>query len=238
VKSQDGKAILFTVRNQSGGCPWCAVQDVTFTNNIVRQTAGVFNMIACDYNHPSQRTERILIQNNLFYSIGGKLWGDTGSYGIFAAVNGGQLSSGGPHETILNLTFDHNTALPTKNILEMDIPPAATNFYFTNNLAATGTYGIFGSGQANGTPSIEKYLVSPVFKNNVLFGDRNTPYPAGFKLLASAKQVQFVDVAAGDLHLGPQSPYLKAGTNGTPVGVDFAALEKATDCVKKGVQCQ
>ncbi|MBI2122939.1 MAG: hypothetical protein HYT96_02125, partial [Armatimonadetes bacterium] len=34
--AQGGTAILFTVRNQDGGAPWSVVQDVTFTNNIVR----------------------------------------------------------------------------------------------------------------------------------------------------------------------------------------------------------
>ncbi|MGH9940157.1 MAG: hypothetical protein ACREAM_28280, partial [Blastocatellia bacterium] len=33
---QSGAAIVFTPRNQSGGSPWSVVQDVTFTNNIVR----------------------------------------------------------------------------------------------------------------------------------------------------------------------------------------------------------
>ena len=237
VKSQDGKAILFTVRNQSGNCAWCAVQDITFTNNIVRQTAGVFNMIAVDYNHPSKQTQRILIQNNEFYSIGGAQWGDTGSYGTFASVNGSHWP-GSQHYTIMDLVFDHNTALPTKNILEMDIPPAATNVRFTNNLMATGAYGIFGSGSGNGTPAIKKYIINPVFQKNVFFGDTQTQYPSGITLVGSLKAVRFVDVLAGNLRLRADSPYIKAGINGTAVGADFTQLENATRCVMSGVQCQ
>src|SRR5205085_12055824 len=35
-QAQNGYAVLFTVRNQDGGCPWCQVEDVRFRWNIVR----------------------------------------------------------------------------------------------------------------------------------------------------------------------------------------------------------
>ncbi|HKG22692.1 MAG TPA: hypothetical protein VKC34_12405, partial [Blastocatellia bacterium] len=39
VDGQNGTAILFTVRNQEGTAPWSVVEDVTFTNNVLRHTA-------------------------------------------------------------------------------------------------------------------------------------------------------------------------------------------------------
>ena len=36
---QPGYAIVFTVRNQDGGCPWCQVEQVDFEQNIVRHSA-------------------------------------------------------------------------------------------------------------------------------------------------------------------------------------------------------
>ncbi len=238
VKSQDGKAVLFTVRNQSGGCPWCTVQDITFTNNIVRQTAGVFNTIAADYNHPSQQLQSVLIENNLFYSIGGAQWGDTGGYGIFASVNGGQWP-GGPHYTILNMTFNHNTAFPTKDVLEMDIAPAATNLVFTNNLVASGSYGIFGSGYGTGTPAINQYLVSPTFNANVMAGAGAVgTYPTGVQLLSSISSIGFVNYSGNDFHLSTSSPYKNAGTDGKDMGADVDGIASKTSCVLKGVSCQ
>ena len=40
VDAQTGFGILFTVRNQEGTAPWSVVEDVSFTNNIVRRSAG------------------------------------------------------------------------------------------------------------------------------------------------------------------------------------------------------
>src|SRR5438105_9551765 len=45
---QDGLAILFTPRNQNGTAPWSTVQDVTFTNNIVRHSTGGINLMGWD----------------------------------------------------------------------------------------------------------------------------------------------------------------------------------------------
>src|SRR5215470_12905232 len=37
---QTGYAVLFTVRNQDGGCPWCEIRDVVFERNLVRHAGG------------------------------------------------------------------------------------------------------------------------------------------------------------------------------------------------------
>jgi hypothetical protein len=74
-QAQNGFAILFTVRNQDGAAPWAVVEDVTFTNNLVRHVAGGMNVLGRDDNHPSQQTRRIAIRNNLFVDVGGK-WGN------------------------------------------------------------------------------------------------------------------------------------------------------------------
>ena len=57
--------------------PWAAVRDITFTNNIVRHTAGAFNILGYDDTQPagSQITQRISIRNNLFYDITPAKWG-------------------------------------------------------------------------------------------------------------------------------------------------------------------
>ena len=71
--AQNGFAILFTVRNQDGGAPWSVVEDVTFSNNVVRHVGGGINILGRDDNHPSQQTRRIAIRNNVFLDVGGTL---------------------------------------------------------------------------------------------------------------------------------------------------------------------
>src|SRR5262249_39206743 len=53
-ESQNGFAILFTVRNQDGRATWSVVEDVTFAGNVVRHAANGINMHGRDDNYPSQ----------------------------------------------------------------------------------------------------------------------------------------------------------------------------------------
>ncbi|MGH9849754.1 MAG: hypothetical protein ACREBD_07825, partial [Blastocatellia bacterium] len=59
VDSQNGYGILFTVRNQDDTAPWSVVQDVTFTNNIVRRATGVFNILGTDNFNQSAQGRRL-----------------------------------------------------------------------------------------------------------------------------------------------------------------------------------
>src|SRR5690606_29579500 len=73
--SQNGFAILFTVRNESGTMPWAVVEDVTFRHNVVRKVGSGLNILGRDDNsRPSQPTARIHIDNNLFVDLGDS-WG-------------------------------------------------------------------------------------------------------------------------------------------------------------------
>src|SRR5205823_1930446 len=67
---QTGYAVLFTPRNQDGGCPWCVVQRVTFVNNIVRHAAGGINILGVDDIYSSLVTNNITVQNNLLDDLG------------------------------------------------------------------------------------------------------------------------------------------------------------------------
>jgi len=76
--AQVGFAIQLTTRNQDGTAPWSVVQDVTFTNNIVRHAAGGINFLGYDDLNPSQQTKRIKVRNNLFDDIGATRWSGNG----------------------------------------------------------------------------------------------------------------------------------------------------------------
>ena len=54
-QAQNGFAILFTVRNQDGGAPWSVVEDVTFSNNVIRHVAAGINILGRDDNHRASR---------------------------------------------------------------------------------------------------------------------------------------------------------------------------------------
>ncbi|TMI84973.1 MAG: hypothetical protein E6H04_00345, partial [Bacillati bacterium ANGP1] len=116
---QDGFAVLFTPRNQSGGCPWCTVEDVTFTHNIVRHTTQGILIHGTDDNYPSGQTQRVLIQNNLFYDIGAfsdipHTWYQPG--GVLLGMDTGAAA---------NVTMDHNTALQAGDPVVNSTSPAA-----------------------------------------------------------------------------------------------------------------
>jgi hypothetical protein len=74
LAAQNGFAVLFTVRNQDGRAPWSVVEDVTFSNNVVRHVGAGVNILGRDDIHPSQQTRRIAISGNLFDDVGGP-WG-------------------------------------------------------------------------------------------------------------------------------------------------------------------
>src|SRR5262245_54220417 len=73
VDSQVGFAILMTVRGEDGHAPWAAVQDVTFQHNAVQNSYHGLNISAYDDAGPSQQTSRILISQNYWDHVGGRL---------------------------------------------------------------------------------------------------------------------------------------------------------------------
>jgi hypothetical protein len=56
TNAQTGVAILITPRNQDGACTWCTVADVDFQFNVVRHTAGAFNLTGVDDHFPTPRS--------------------------------------------------------------------------------------------------------------------------------------------------------------------------------------
>ena len=216
--AQNGFAILFTVRNQDGGCPWCTVKDVTFTNNLVRHTASGVNLLGTDWPHPSGSTERVLIRNNLFEDVDAATWGGHGR--LFQLLDGTR-----------NVTIEHNTAfLSGQGVLFADGSPHR-GFTFRNNISAFGQYGVIGTGTAPGTATLTTYFPGALFQRNVLAGGDAATYansfPADNLLYASLNNVGFVNRAGRDYCLAASSRYKHVGTDGKDIGVDFAALHAA-----------
>ena len=212
-QAQNGFAVLFTVRNQDGNSPWAAVEDVTFVNNIVRHVASGINVLGTDDVHPSQRTARIAIRNNLFVDVGGR-WG---AGRLFQLLDG-----------TIDVSIDHNTCLQSDTLLIGAGQDVHRGFVFQNNIAPHNKYGIVGSGTASGQPTLDRYFPEALVVRNVIVGGKAERYPASNFFPASLEQVGFVSPQSGNYRLAASSAYTRAGTDGRPIGADLDALAGAS----------
>jgi hypothetical protein len=212
-QAQTGYAVLFTVRNQDGGCPWCQVEDIVFQGNLVRDMAAGIQILGTDNNYPSRQTNRLTIANNVFDGIDREAWGGDG---YFVSM------SGAPRD----ITIDHNTVIQRKSggIVKMSTG-VAQNIAITNNVASHGEYGIIGTNHGVGNDSIAAYLPGANITRNVIAGGRSSVYPPG-NLFPSVDEFrrQFVDAGARDYRLVPGSSWLKAGTDRRDLGADIGMI--------------
>jgi len=208
--AQPGFAVVFTPRNQDGTAPWAVVQDVQFTNNVVRHVAAGLDVLCNDDANPSQTTNAITIRNNLFLDISARRWGGSG---WFLQTLGGR-----------DVTVDHNTVFTDGiSVVFADVAPVA-GFTFTNNIAPDNGWAVKGTGTAVGSATVAAYYPSCVFRRNVFTAGQASVYPADNFYPPTVDAVQFVDVASGDYRLLASSPYKSAATDGTAIGVNQDAL--------------
>src|SRR5438552_3072215 len=210
---QHGAAVLFTVRNQTGSSPWAIVADVTFTHNIVRHATGGIEILGRDYLFLSQQAQRLLIQNNLFDDIGGAQWAGADRTGRLF-----QLSNGAA-----DVIIDHNTAFQTENPLVASETTATiqpdTGFSFTNTITPNGPAGVTGPGTwGNAILTLNLYAPGAVFVRNAPAGGAAATYPSDNFFPASLDLVGFLNLAGGDYHLAPSSPYKNTATDGRDPG--------------------
>jgi cellulose synthase/poly-beta-1,6-N-acetylglucosamine synthase-like glycosyltransferase len=209
--AQNGFAILFTVRNQDGGAPWSAVEDVTFVNNIVRHVGGGVNILGRDDNHPSQQTRRIAIRNNLFLDVGGS-WGAGRLFQLLDGTN--------------SIAIAHNTALQTGSILFGGDHAAHTAFVFQSNIAPHNEHGIIGSGTEPGNQTLARYFPRAVVRGNVIIGGNRGLYPADNVFSSSADEAGIEHLRRGEL----RSASTRAQSTGG-AGADIGQLLHAVDGV-------
>jgi hypothetical protein len=214
AQAQNGFAVLFTVRNQGGGAPWSAVEDVTFRLNHLRHSGSAVNVLGMDDRYPSQRVQRILIRNNLFEDVDGARWGGPGR--LFQVL-------GGPAD----LAIEHNTAFHSGDIISASGEPAA-RFVFRDNLVFQNMYGVGGDG-TYGDPlaTLTRYFPGGLFSGNILVGAAAPAYPPGNFFPGDAQQVRFENLAGGDYRLAADSPYRGRASDGSDPGADIVALRAA-----------
>jgi hypothetical protein len=165
---QAGSALLVTVRNQDGGCPWCTVTNVTVSCNEFRNVSNyAVNILGTDNQHPSGIADKLTIATNLFP----------------AGASGGVLVSGGP--THLTITGNVMPGL-TGAFLALSSGQTLTGFVMTGNQVSPGQYGITGDGTGLGTIALEARAPGYVFTGNTIETTpvRGIGYPPGNTLVA------------------------------------------------------
>jgi hypothetical protein len=213
LAGQSGYAVVFTPRNQGGTAPWSVVEQVRFTNNVVRHVAAGINILGQDNNHPSQLTNDIVIRNNLFEDISYRTYG---GHGHLMLINGGA-----------NITVDHNTVFQDGATSLYAGGAQATGFVFTNNIIPDYAYAIMGDGTSPGNGAIAYYFPGGVFRRNIIAGAAAWRYPVDNYYPPTLSDVGFADLAGGNYRLAPSSIYNDAGTDGLDVGVDVDRLNAA-----------
>jgi len=218
--AQQGWAVLFTPRTEDGAAPWVVIEDVTFTNNILRDVALGFDINGIDSTDLTPRTARIAIRNNLLVGVNGSKAGPGNLLVMPAGVS--------------DLRFEHNTVLHNGAIISVEGPPS-TRFVFQNNILAHNEYGVT-SPKGIGDRALAAFFPGAVFRKNAIAGPWPTKGGATSSMYAGQKDnffpasidaVGFTDRANHDYRLADSSPYKNAATDGTDLGVNVDALAAA-----------
>lgn len=166
---QAGHAIVLTVRNQGGKCPQCAVDNVTVRGNTLRNNLDGYavNILGYDDSAPSQQTQRVTIDHNLFADAPGGV----------QVVNGVAVAL-----VITNNTMPAVTGKFLQWDKSADRPKVMTPLTFSRNVLHAGAYGIMGDGSTGpGLASLLAYATVVEWNGNVIEHDkaRTLTYPTG-----------------------------------------------------------
>jgi hypothetical protein len=214
LNGQVGYAVQLTPRNQDGTCNWCTVQQVQFTNNLIRHSASGINILGTDNNFPSGTLTGVTIRNNLFEDLSAATYGGDGR---FLTVGAGAV----------NVTVDHNTAFQDGTSALYGYGASMPGFVFTNNIVPDNAYGIMGDGASPGNGTVNMYFPSSTFADSIIAAAPAATFPSGNYYPASMSAVGFVNLTGGNYRLSSTSPYHNAATDGTDVGCNIDTLNAA-----------
>src|SRR5215213_6531155 len=153
--AQIGYAVLFTVRSEDGKAPWATVENISFTNNTVKNSEQALQLLGSDYPNQSGRGNGLVISNNLFTGIANRFLTISGFY---------------------NVRIDHNTHLQDGNVTALYGEPSI-GFVYTNNITVRTGYGFFGDGIGEGNAALAAYTPGFVFQKNLIAGAPPANYP-------------------------------------------------------------
>ena len=218
---QNGFAVLLNLRNQDGRAAWAVIEDVTIRYNVIRHAGGAVSIAGHDQNPWSQQVKRVRISHNLVYDIDSRAWGGKGTFVMLVAM---------PRD----IWIEHNTVFHSGMALEVDggrTPSGRVEIegvVFRNNAMKHNRYGVKGSGVNSGHPTFARYLPGAVFTHNVLAGGPASQYPGGnFFPAVPDFEAQFTNPGARNYALVEGSAFRTAASDGTALGADVAAIDRA-----------
>jgi len=244
ANGQVGFSVLFTVMtSQSGNI--AVVEDVTATNNILKNVASGFNIVAKDYTCKPPTTpsctnagnqDRYYIANNLITFYDPQLPGGVRNAGIQLAV-GTDYINGGIPGVPRDIVFQHNTMIsaastPCWNSVVFANNTGQTINHITNNVWLLDNVLCREAGWVQGAAPLVNYMGDPTtppyditqrFRGNVMYdppGDKIQTYPA--HNYATTVPLTYVNPAAGNFQL--LSPNWTDTSDGSVSGVQFSSL--------------
>lgn len=171
---QTGFGILLISANQSGGCRWCRVTDITVRGNLMKNVAGGFNLSGTQ-TAVDTLTSRLAIIANVIDSL---KYPDNG---IMMQI----LSNG--HD----LTVDSLVAVGgggmVRQFIVFDPNPAWTNLVYRNAVVEHGAYGLFSTKYTVGEASLGVVLGSKIYKNVQIISAPRKEYPTSTFIASEAQ---------------------------------------------------
>ena len=215
--SFDENAVRITIRNQDGSAPWSVIEDVTFENNIVRNSGGGVNFLGKDDLYPSGVMKRVRVVNNLFENLDSTRFG---SDGRFVVISHGE-----------DITVANNTVFHDGNVITAH-GDASRRFVFRNNIFSHNAYGFAGEGMV-GKGVFTRYLPDSIVADNVIVNGKSIPknevyVPPRNALVDGFGAVGFTGWQAGNYRLLPGSKF-----KDKKIGCDIDALEAEIRKVQK-----
>lgn len=196
---QNGTAILFTVRADNG--KESIIEDVEFTGNIVRSSAGAVNVLGTE----GSGGHRLTIKNNIFEDIDATKWNGNGQFLLANEWNG--------------LIIENNTILQSGNIT-MGYGNPVNGFVFRNNIVRNNEYGFFGDSQAPGQKSLDAFFPRSVVSNNAIIGGDGSSLTGRNMYPVSLLELKLSDPSNNDYRPLQNSPLKGKGVNGADIGAN------------------
>lgn len=242
---QNGFAIVLTVRSvQSGDVT--VINDVTVTNNVLKNVAAGFNTLAQDDTcgapaytrcHNAGSQNRWYIANNLIQFYDPDALGGIRNLGV--QFNNGRDRINGKDGMLRNVVFEHNTTVPAASkpcwrAISFSSAPAkppyehlTDNLWIVDNVLCQPPSGDF---SLQGMTAITNYMGFPNtppndlaqrFRGNLIYSSgKAESFPHNFTI---TKPIGFADPAAGNFSLTERKDI---DISGKPPGVDMSALPK------------
>jgi hypothetical protein len=200
TSGQTGTAVLFTVRADNG--PATVIEDVEFTDNIVRGAGGAVSV----YGAEGGGGRRLTIRNNVFEDIDGGKWEGRGQFLLCNEWDG--------------LVIENNTILQTGNITSA-YGNQVKGFVFRNNIIAYNEYGFHGENRAPGQDSIDVFFPRALVGNNAIIGGNSSLLKSRNMYPSSLAELKLTNPSKGDYRPLANSSLKGRGANGADIGANL-----------------